>query len=53
MIGSLIPQDDPYWNNFCTFLRIAQHLFAPQLTANDLGVLQEKIMTHQQKFIAL
>lgn len=39
LIGSFVPEDDEYWGNFCKFLRIVQHLFAPSLTEDDLAVL--------------
>jgi hypothetical protein len=53
MIGSFVPPDDQYWENFCTFLTITQYLFAPRLTEDDLAVLQESIMNHHQEFVAL
>ena len=53
LIGSLVSPDDEYWKNFCLFLNIAQHLFAPSLTENDLAVLQENISIHHHQFIAL
>ena len=53
LIGSYIPIDDEFWDNFITLLDITDYLVAPQLSIDEAAFLKCLIEEHHVKFTEL
>ena len=51
MIGSLIPSDDMCWHNYFKMLEIADLLFAPEITMDEVAYLNVLIAEHHTMFV--
>lgn len=49
-IGHLVPNDNQYWLNYVTLLKIMELLFAPKVTLDDCGYLETLIDDHHSTF---
>ena len=53
MIGEIIYDDDPYWNNFVLLLTIVDYVLAPVVSKDCIAYLRVLIDDHHQSFKAL
>ncbi len=50
VIGDLVPEGDPYWENYLIMMRIVDILFSPRTTEDLIGYLSQKIYLHHSQF---
>jgi len=50
VIGHLIPEENPYWQNFIRLLEIMDYLFARKFSVEDCGYLETLISDHHIMF---
>ena len=50
MIGSKIPEMNPYWKNFLLMLTIIDYVFAPAISADIVDYLRQLIYEHHKAF---
>ena len=50
IVGSYIPTDDQYWQNFLTLLDITDYLVAPYLSTDEAAHLKVIIEDHHDMF---
>lgn len=50
MIGSKIPESNPYWENFLLLLTIIDYVFAPAISADIVDYLRQLIYEHHKAF---
>ena len=48
MIGELVPQNDPYWQNFVLLLTITDYIFAP-VTSDDIASYVKVLLKEHHK----
>ena len=53
LISELIPVDDAYWNLFLKCRSIADYLFAPSITDDDIDHLESEILIFLDEFVKL
>ena len=53
MIGDLIPEHDPYWDNYLLLLTIVDYIFAPTLSKSSSAFLTVLINEHLSDFCEL
>lgn len=50
IVGDLVPEGDPYWDNYITMMRITDLLFTNKLHEDGVGYLAHLIYSHHTKF---
>lgn len=50
VIGDLVPRGDAKWESFITIMKIVDILFAPAITMDLLGYLEQMIEGHHHGF---
>ncbi len=50
VIGDLVPEGDPYWENYLLMMRIVDILFSPRTTEVLISYLSQKICLHHTQF---
>ena len=50
IIGDLVPDDDPYWDNYLLLLTIVDYVFAPTLSKRTPAFLTVLISDHLSQF---
>lgn len=50
LIGDLVPDDDPYWDNYLLLLTIVDYVFAPTLSKRTPAFLTVLINDHLSQF---
>lgn len=50
VIGHLIPEDNPHWNNYIRLLSIMNIVFAPHISKEDCSYLETLISDHHHSF---
>lgn len=53
IMGDLIPEGDPYWENYLILLQIVDYAFAPVVSLGLAGHLKQLIEEHHENFIQL
>lgn len=53
MVAEFVPEDDCKWKNYLLMLEIADHLFAPAITRDEVGYLKVLIEEHHSAFCVL
>ncbi len=53
IVGGSVPEGDQHWKNYLLLLTIADLLFAPEVTEDDVGYLDVILKEHHQQFIKL
>ena len=50
VIGDLVPEGDPHWENYLLMMRIADILFSPRIHEDHMGYLSQLIFAHHTRF---
>ncbi len=50
VIGDLVPERDPYWENYLIMMRIADLLFTNKLYEDGVGYMAHLIQVHHTNF---
>lgn len=53
IVGSLVPQNEPFWQVLMTLKDIVELVVAPVHTAQTIGYLDSKISEHRHRFLAV
>ena len=53
MIGELVPQNDPYWQNFVLLLTITDYIFAPVTSDDITSYIKVLLKEHHERFCEL
>ena len=53
MIWKFIPEDDSHWSNYLLMIEIADFLFAPEISTEEVGYLKVQIEEHYSAFCLL
>ena len=53
MVGELVPQQDPKWDNFILILKITGYLYAPLTSDEIVPYLKSLIEEHHENFCEL
>ncbi len=53
IMGDLVPEDDPHWENYLTLLEIINIVFAPVVSLGLAHYLQHLVGEHHETFIEL
>ena len=53
LLGDLVPDDDPHWQNFLLLLTIVDMVMAPKCTTEIAAYLRELILEHHTAFVEL
>ena len=53
IMGDLVPEGDPYWENYLTLLKIINYVFAPVTSLDIAGHLRQLIEEHHETFVEL
>ena len=50
VIGDLVPEGDPHWENYLLMMRIADILVSPRIYEDHFGYLSQLIFAHHTRF---
>ena len=50
MVGELVPQSDPHWENFTLMLQITDYIFAPVTSPDIASYIKTLIKEHHECF---
>jgi len=50
VIGDLVPEGDPHWENYLIMMRITDILFSQRSSEDLIGYLSQKIFLHHTQF---